>query len=151
MQAKDIPERPILEWMNNYSREWESGGRIYTSKRTTWFDGFENSVQNGMPENTPRKVALAKMRSLINRGLVDGCACGCRGDFVLTEKGIDYLEGRTTPEHANLADTITAPCAVCGKIVASRSISRLPVCATCGQKLMAALFDTTTKKGKNDG
>lgn len=27
------------------------------------------------------------MASLIRRGLVDGCGCGCRGDFMITDKG----------------------------------------------------------------
>ncbi len=35
----------------------------------------------------PRKLQLSVMARLIRRGLVDGCACGCRGDFVLTTKG----------------------------------------------------------------
>ena len=30
----------------------------------------------------PYKVALAKARKLIRRGLLDGCACGCRGDWL---------------------------------------------------------------------
>jgi hypothetical protein len=29
----------------------------------------------------PEKVVLAKARRLISRGLLDGCTCGCRGDF----------------------------------------------------------------------
>ena len=33
--------------------------------------------------NMPDKVVLAKARKLIKRGLVDGCACGCRGDFTV--------------------------------------------------------------------
>lgn len=40
----------------------------------------------------PEKVILAKARQLIKRGLVDGCTCGCRGDFELTEKGYEYLD-----------------------------------------------------------
>ena len=39
----------------------------------------------------PRKVVLAKCRSLMGRGLIDGCACGCRGDFSLTDEGIAWL------------------------------------------------------------
>ena len=41
--------------------------------------------------NAPRKVILAKMRALLRRGLIDGCACGCRGDFELTLKGDAFL------------------------------------------------------------
>lgn len=29
----------------------------------------------------PLKVVLAKARRLIKRGVIGGCACGCRGDF----------------------------------------------------------------------
>lgn len=36
----------------------------------------------GMPE----KVVRAKCASMIRRGLITGCACGCRGDFEKVEK-----------------------------------------------------------------
>lgn len=29
----------------------------------------------------PSKVVLAKAKRLINRKVIDGCPCGCRGDF----------------------------------------------------------------------
>lgn len=29
----------------------------------------------------PPKVVQAKLRSIVKRGLLKGCACGCRGDF----------------------------------------------------------------------
>ena len=35
----------------------------------------------------PERVLLAKLRRLVRRGLLDGCPCGCRGDFTITEKG----------------------------------------------------------------
>lgn len=35
----------------------------------------------------PLKVVIAKMRKLINKGWVDGCACGCRGDYEITNEG----------------------------------------------------------------
>lgn len=31
--------------------------------------------------DVPHKLVLSKARRLINRGVLDGCACGCRGDF----------------------------------------------------------------------
>jgi hypothetical protein len=70
MQCKDIPDQPILDYLATLPG---LGG--------TWFEGFDNSVQNAMPPNVPSKLARAKMASLIRRGLVEGCACGCRGDF----------------------------------------------------------------------
>jgi hypothetical protein len=33
-------------------------------------------------ETFPDKLVLAKARKLIRRGVIDGCVCGCRGDFV---------------------------------------------------------------------
>jgi hypothetical protein len=81
MQAKDIPEKPVLEFIAS-SSIW-----------CTWVSGYPNSVRNAMPKDTPDKVAIAKMRALIKRGLVDGCTCGCRGDYQITEQGKAFLAG----------------------------------------------------------
>jgi hypothetical protein len=82
MQCKDIPETPILAFLADHRGEW-----------CHWFDPdrFDRSVRRAMPPGTPEKLALAKMRGLIRRGLVEGCDCGCRGDFEITEKGMDRL------------------------------------------------------------
>ena len=82
MQAKDVPEVPILWFIAAQNGKW-----------TNWFDPdlFDNSVRRAMPVGTPEKVALAKMRALIKKGLVDGCGCGCRGDFRLTDKGSTFI------------------------------------------------------------
>ena len=36
-------------------------------------------------KDIPDQLVLAKMRQLIKRGLVDGCGCGCRGEFRLPD------------------------------------------------------------------
>ena len=81
MQCKDIPDAPILEFLA------EKRGHPCNWFDPFWSDGRINefSVCHAMPKDTPQKLALAKMRSLIKRGLVLGCDCGCRGDFVLAE------------------------------------------------------------------
>jgi hypothetical protein len=56
-----------------------------------YFEGHKNSVIQAMPIGTPEKLAHAKMKMMIRRGVVDGCRCGCRGDFVITQKGIEEL------------------------------------------------------------
>lgn len=76
MKCKDIPDAPILEFLKALDGTWAN-----------WYFGNENDVGLAMPPDVPEKLKLAKMRMLIRRGLVDGCACGCRGDFVITEKG----------------------------------------------------------------
>ncbi|ALY08732.1 hypothetical protein FDH65_gp47 [Arthrobacter phage Circum] len=40
----------------------------------------------------PPKVINAKLNRLIRKGLIDGCTCGCRGDFELTDAGREMLE-----------------------------------------------------------
>jgi hypothetical protein len=80
MQCKDIPDRPILEWLATRNGRWAH-----------WFSDDENSVRNAMPPGVPDKLVPAKMAMLGRRGLVDGCFCGCRGDYVITEKGREYL------------------------------------------------------------
>lgn len=37
-------------------------------------------------EGWPWKVANAKLRKMERRGLVDGCPCGCRGDWTILEQ-----------------------------------------------------------------
>lgn len=96
MQAKDIPELPVLEFVRDHSLN-VLGALI--------FPGSERSVGLSMPAETPQKVALAKMRSLLKRGLVDGCGCGCRGDFTITTLGLEriaesnLLGGPIDPRH----------------------------------------------------
>lgn len=71
MQAKDLPDRDALAVVSR-------------SEPANWWD---MASEMGIP----RKVVLAKMKKLVKRGLVAGCACGCRGDFKVTEKGKEML------------------------------------------------------------
>lgn len=74
MQAKDVPEQPILDFIAAAHPKW-----------CNWGDG-ERGLMNAVPLGTPPKVLLAKLASMIRRGLIDGCDCGCRGDFRMREK-----------------------------------------------------------------
>lgn len=89
VQAKDIPETPILDGLlaikKHNPTSW-AGAIIWD------LPGFDFSLMRKVPAGTPEKVLLAKMASLVKRGLVDGCCCGCRGDFRITDKGIAHLE-----------------------------------------------------------
>lgn len=79
MQCKDIPDEPILKFLAGPYEGWSAPGWA------TLFEGYPNSVQQAMPANVPPKLARAKMGQMIRKGLIDGCACGCRGDFRLPE------------------------------------------------------------------
>lgn len=96
MQSKDIPERPILEFL--LENKEPSSSNQFTGWATAFGREYENSIQRAMPEWVNSKLVLAKMRSLIKRKLVDGCACGCRGDFVITEKGIKEISNTAPAE-----------------------------------------------------
>lgn len=89
MQCKDIPDTPILAFLDGPFDDWPVAGW----GTWYWFDDFKpkNSVLHAMPTGTPAKLALAKMRGLIARKLIDGCGCGCRGDFELSSKGRQWL------------------------------------------------------------
>lgn len=88
MQVKDIDKIAVLTRI----AEIEAAGL-----QGTLFSGFYNSVNTSMPEGTPEKIQYAVMRNLISKGLVDGCCCGCRGDFVLTAKGVDLVSATKKP------------------------------------------------------
>ncbi len=86
-QCKDIPELPILEFIYSRGGEW-----------CGWSEYARHDVRQAMPDGTPDGLVLAKMKSLIYRGLIDGCHCGCRGDFRpdLYGKGQKYLDDLKT-------------------------------------------------------
>jgi len=83
MQCKDIQDKPILKFLQNMGRACTHGSSHFTP-----------TVQDAMPDGTPRKLQLAKMRMLLKRGLIEGCTCGCRGDFEITEKGVNFLNNQ---------------------------------------------------------
>lgn len=93
MQCKNIPERPILEFLLKHKgRRCFWGGPSDSPGNS----GYEHNVERGFPCGIPGKLVRSKMRKLIERGLVSGCACGCRGDFEITEKGEKWLTSSET-------------------------------------------------------
>jgi hypothetical protein len=84
MQCKDIPDLPILRLLESHLGTW-----------ATWGEGYcMPTVRDAMPDGTPDRLQVAKMARLIRRGLASGCPCGCRGDFEITPKGLEWLEGQ---------------------------------------------------------
>ena len=69
VKASDIPDSDFLASIQRHSSNiGASIGRI----------------EADFPASPP-KVVLAKARSLLKRGLISGCGCGCRGDFRIKE------------------------------------------------------------------
>ena len=78
MKCSDIPDIVILKFLATQER-WCTHGEGH---------GHMPTVQDAMPAGTPLKLQLAKMKQLLKAGLVDGCDCGCRGDWQITQKGL---------------------------------------------------------------
>lgn len=105
MQTKDMDKIAVLQRIADIQ---------LTGRSATVFSGFENSIGTAMPDGTPEKLQLAVMKNLIRKGLVDGCCCGCRGDFLLTEKGTlkllaassEGVHNRIMEEKKNLKESI---------------------------------------------
>lgn len=74
MQAKDISDDVVLDAIKTRGR---NGVAIWS---TRW------DIQDELAQ-FPKKVVIAKLRSMIKRKLIDGCVCGCRGDFEIVEGG----------------------------------------------------------------
>lgn len=99
-QAKDIDDRFFLECVDYLSMQkkypWEFDYRLHGVDLLLGPRRLPHWVNRGdldyvMPVFPPA-VILAKASQLMKRKLLDGCDCGCRGDFHLTETGQTFLQ-----------------------------------------------------------
>jgi hypothetical protein len=74
MQCKDIPDVLFLEVVR------ACGGAAPAGVAMRW--NVHAALEAAMGP-VPEKVVLAKAKKLIRARKMDGCACGCRGDFQL--------------------------------------------------------------------
>ena len=93
LQVKHIPTVPILQLLDSFNGKWASH---WSGMDVCVLPAFPAWCADIEPSTHASKLILAKMRSLKKSGLVDGCPCGCRGDWVITKKGIQFLK-----EHAD--------------------------------------------------
>ena len=98
MQCKDVPTIPILQFLKKHKGMWCS---LFNGGPLPW-------IFDAMPKNIPWNLKLAKMNKLIRKGHVSGCACGCRGDFEITEKGEQKLNSSLIKE--NLTEILYSAC-----------------------------------------
>lgn len=70
VQAKSITDEEVLRVV----------------KRRSGYDSFVSAFEiQAELSSFPDKVVLAKLRSMVKRGLLSGCACGCSGNFRRTK------------------------------------------------------------------
>lgn len=56
--------------------------------------GYETVTVQEMAEALPyipSKLIRAKFNQLEKRGFMDGCGCGCRGNFRVTDEGLRFI------------------------------------------------------------
>lgn len=84
MQAKHIPDIVMLETIVSLESRWKvwvsapEGGRGLHYRRAHSANLMEIEVAL---RPIPPKIILSKLRKLVRRGLIDGCPCGCSGQF----------------------------------------------------------------------
>ena len=76
IKCSDIPDKDVLLVLNKTQGRWTSHTCGYLAE---FFKPF------------PIKLGLAKMRQLHKRGFTGGCGCGCRGDWEITDKGLEFI------------------------------------------------------------
>lgn len=87
LQAKDLDDRTVLAVVQRLAARTIEGNNYGPP---FWVFTWDLEKELGL-ENTGR-LLLAKCEALIKKGLLDGCTCGCRGDFELTTKGEAMLK-----------------------------------------------------------
>jgi hypothetical protein len=77
VQAKDIPDEAILDHIPTWPQTI-SGWDVARAIRY---------LGDSPIRPCPQKAVNAKLRSMAKRGLVEGCPCGCRGDWHIPPAG----------------------------------------------------------------
>ena len=93
IQAKHVETLPILRFLESLGT-YDGKSGVWG----TWCSGWDNSVRKVVPDDVPDKVLRAKMGALIRSGLIDGCGCGCRGDYELKDKGREFIKQASLKE-----------------------------------------------------
>ena len=92
-QAKDIEDLDVLRVIGDLmAAEYRERPRADEYLWTMIWD-----INERFP-GVPEKVLMAKLDALVRRGLIDGCTCGCRGDFFLLPAGRAMLATNPTPK-----------------------------------------------------
>lgn len=79
MQAKNLSDYWMLLSLDRAQAKKSAVGGPCEGVEDPWVFTYELHAEVG--EHIPWKVVNAKCASMIRRGLLDGCTCGCRGDF----------------------------------------------------------------------
>jgi hypothetical protein len=82
MQCKDINEEPILMHLL----------KIYPNSATLFDVCIDKDSLLPFFDGIPPKLIFKKLEMMVRKKVVSGCWCGCRGDFLITHKGIGKIK-----------------------------------------------------------
>ncbi len=80
MKCSEISNIIILEFLALHQGTW-----------ATWGSSSSMPTVQDVMSKIPHKLQRSKMRQLQKRGFVGGCDCGCRGDYEITDKGLEFI------------------------------------------------------------
>ena len=100
MQCKDIPDEKFLDAVRSTAR----GAYPPTTTGYAVRDVLEQYLGH-----IPFNLLQAKARRLIQRGLIDGCGCGCRGDFSIPDECRDDATRGAPPSSGDGAPETAPP------------------------------------------
>jgi hypothetical protein len=72
MRCADVPDEVVFDAIRNSCIEQRCALTVHVQRAL-------EQVLGPVPWN----LLLAKLRKLLKAGKIDGCACGCRGDFTV--------------------------------------------------------------------
>jgi len=82
MKCKDIPDQALLDAVDETDPMHGDPDDPSAWRNTS---AVISTLSRKMGVEVPERLFLAKARKLIDRKVLFGCACGCRGDFHTSE------------------------------------------------------------------
>lgn len=87
LQTKNLSDDVVLILLSKYQGQWG----FFNGNKINFFVNGTIKEEKVFKETIPIKLIRSKYKSLVKRGLIGGCYCGCRGDFEITDKGLEKI------------------------------------------------------------
>jgi hypothetical protein len=86
-----IPDELVLAFIDRTSRAPYPFDGELPDYETRWVDMYDFEI-SAQWTGVPVADIKAKLTDMLDRDLITGCDCGCRGDFEITENGKRLLQ-----------------------------------------------------------
>jgi hypothetical protein len=91
VKASDISDIEMLQLIRQEQIEKKAERPVWADEpvETVWTCTWTLAAK--LAPTYPEKVVAAKLRKLLKKKMIDGCPCGCRGDWTVLPKGEEIL------------------------------------------------------------